>query len=577
MLRTLAKSIRQYKWLSLISPICVFFEAAFQTLVPYLMAIIIDRGVMVGNLHVIIRWGILLICLALLGLAAGMGASWYSSKAAAGFAKNLRHDLYFHIQTFSFSDIDKFSTSGLVTRLTTDATNLQQAYQMTIRTALRAPLMLIFSVTMAFLVSPNIAWIFVVVIPILAVGLYAIIRSSRKLLTQVFHLYDRLNQVVGENIRGIRVVKIFVRAKTEIQKFQTVAKNIFTVYSKAQRILALNQPLMQLIIGLSTVSVAWLGAKLVVSRQLQIGQLMSLFSYTISILTSLMMLSNVFSQLILAGTSGRRVTAVLDTTTQLHSPANGITTVNDGSISFEHVNFKFNDKEKQNALTDINLQIKSGSTVAVVGSTGSGKSTLVQLIPRLYDVDSGAVKVSGVNVKDYDLTTLRNAAAMVLQNNVLFSGTIKDNLRWGNPNATDEELVQAAKIAQADSFIEQFPDKYNTRIDQTGNNVSGGQRQRISLARSLLKHPKILLLDDATSATDTETEHNIWQAMKANLPETTKVIITQRITSITDADQIIVMENGRVSAIGTHEQLLKDNAEYRSIYQIQIEGAKVNA
>ena len=541
------------------------------------MAIIIDRGVIVGNLHVIVRWGILLICLALLGLAAGMGASWYSSKAAAGFAKNLRHDLYYHIQTFSFADIDQFSTSGLVTRLTTDATNLQQAYQMTIRTALRAPLMLIFSVTMAFLVSPDIAWIFVIIVPILAVGLYIIIRSSRKLLTQVFHLYDRLNQVVGENIRGIRVVKIFVRAKTEIQKFQTVAKSIFSVYSKAQRILALNQPLMQLLIGLSTISVAWIGARMVVAHQLQIGQLMSLFSYTVSILTSLMMLSNVFSQLILAGTSGKRVTAVLDTTSKLQNPANGQTKVADGSVEFNQVNFMYTPKDKQDSLTDINLQIKSGSTVAVVGATGSGKSTLVQLIPRLYDVNSGAVTVGGVNVKDYDLQTLRDAAAMVLQNNVLFAGTIKDNLRWGNPDATDDQLVQAAKIAQADGFIEQFPDKYDTHIDQTGNNVSGGQRQRIALARSLLKQPKILILDDATSATDTETEHNIWQQMKAQLPDTTKIIITQRITSITDADQIVVMSSGKIAAIGTHEQLLKENAEYRSIYQIQVEGAQVNA
>ncbi|KRN28710.1 ABC-type multidrug transport system, ATPase and permease [Lactobacillus selangorensis] len=563
------KSIRDAKRASILSPLLVTTEALVETLIPFLMANIIDDGITPGNLNYILRWGIVLIFLALISLGSGAGASWFSSVAGAKFARNLRHDLYYQIQDFSFQNIDHFSSSSLVTRMTTDVTNIQNAYQLLIRVAVRAPLMLLFSIIMAFTVSAKLAMVFVVAVPFLALGLWVILHFARPLFQQVFHRYDRLNRVVEENVRGVRVVKTYVRQETEISKFDQAAQAIFDVFSKAQKIVALNGPLMQLVIDTTMIGLSWFGAKLIVSHQLQTGQLVSMFSYANAIMFGLMMLSMIFTQLSIAQASAERIVAVLSEGSSITNPAHPVMTVENGDVDFNHVDFSYTGDPKDLQLTDIDLHIKSGQMVGVLGETGSGKSSLVQLIPRLYDATSGTVEVADRPVGEYDLRTLRDNVAMVLQNNVLFSGTIKTNLRWGNPSATDEQMIAACKLAQIDDFVQGLPDGYDTRIEQNGSNVSGGQMQRLCIARALLKNPKILILDDSTSAVDTNTDAAIREAFHTDMPNVTKIMITQRIASIADADQIVLMNHGRIEAIGKHKDLLAHNQDYQAIYKSQ--------
>lgn len=569
MIRILAKSVRENKKYSIIAPILVFFQAMTNVAVPFLMGDLIDKGIMKGNLTYICHLGLLLLLLALAGIIAGITASWLAGRASAGFSKNLRHDLFNHIQQFSFENIDNFSSASLVTRLTTDTNNLQQAYQGMLRIAVRAPSVMIFAFVMAFVVSAKMALIFVVVIPILALGLFVIIKKARPLFHQVFQRYDVLNQVVREDVRGIRVVKSYVRQETEKQKFNDAADGIYDVFLKAQRTMALNAPLMQFVVNATMLLLCWFGAKLIVGNQLQDGQLISMFSYTMQILMSLNMLSMIFNQLSMAEASASRVVRVLKVQPSIESPANGVQTVKDGTVDFDHVNFSYDHDSQKLQLQDINLHLKAGETLGIIGKTGSGKSTLVSLLPRLYDVTSGEVQLGGINVQDYDLKTLRDNVSVVLQNNVLFSGTIKDNLRWGNPHATDEQIVQACKWAHADEFIQKLPDGYDTMLEQNGTNVSGGQMQRLCIARALLKNPQVLILDDSTSAVDTNTDAQIRQAFRDDLPHITKIIISQRISSISDADQIIVLDHGKITAQGTHAELLKSSKLYHDIYESQ--------
>ena len=569
MIRILAKSVRENKKYSIIAPILVFFQAMTNVAVPFLMGDLIDKGIMKGNLTYICHLGLLLLLLALAGIIAGITASWLAGRASAGFSKNLRHDLFNHIQQFSFENIDNFSSASLVTRLTTDTNNLQQAYQGMLRIAVRAPSVMIFAFVMAFVVSAKMALIFVVVIPILTLGLFAIIKKARPLFHQVFQRYDVLNQVVREDVRGIRVVKSYVRQDTENQKFDDAANGIYDVFLKAQQTMALNAPLMQFVVNATMLLLCWFGAKLIVGNQLQDGQLISMFSYTMQILMSLNMLSMIFNQLSMAEASASRVVRVLKVQPSIESPANGVQTVKDGTVDFDHVNFSYDHDSQKLQLQDINLHLKAGETLGIIGKTGSGKSTLVSLLPRLYDVTSGEVQLGGINVQDYDLKTLRDNVSVVLQNNVLFSGTIKDNLRWGNPHATDEQIVQACKWAHADEFIQKLPDGYDTMLEQNGTNVSGGQMQRLCIARALLKNPQVLILDDSTSAVDTNTDAQIRQAFRDDLPHITKIIISQRISSISDADQIIVLDHGKITAQGTHAELLKSSKLYHDIYESQ--------
>lgn len=569
MIRILAKSVRENKKYSIIAPILVFFQAMTNVAVPFLMGDLIDKGIMKGNLTYICHLGLLLLLLALAGIIAGTTASWLAGRAAAGFSKNLRYDLFNHIQQFSFENIDNFSSASLVTRLTTDTNNLQQAYQGMLRIAVRAPSVMIFAFVMAFVVSAKMALIFVVVIPILALGLFVIIKKARPLFHQVFQRYDVLNQVVREDVRGIRVVKSYVRQETEKQKFNDAADGIYDVFLKAQRTMALNAPLMQFVVNATMLLLCWFGAKLIVGNQLQDGQLISMFSYTMQILMSLNMLSMIFNQLSMAEASASRVVRVLKVQPSIESPANGVQTVKDGTVDFDRVNFSYDHDPQKLQLQDINLHLKAGETLGIIGKTGSGKSTLVSLLPRLYDVTSGEVQLGGINVQDYDLKTLRDNVSVVLQNNVLFSGTIKDNLRWGNPHATDEQIVQACKWAHADEFIQKLPDGYDTMLEQNGTNVSGGQMQRLCIARALLKNPQVLILDDSTSAVDTNTDAQIRQAFRDELPHITKIIISQRISSISDADQIIVLDHGKITAQGTHAELLKSSKLYHDIYESQ--------
>ncbi|WP_203649881.1 ABC transporter ATP-binding protein [Secundilactobacillus yichangensis] len=568
MLHTLLKSVREYRIQTIISPLIVVSESAIETLIPFLMAAIIDRGIRPGNLSVVVRVGVLLLLMSLLSLTLGASASWFSSQAAAGFAKNLRHDIFSQIQTFSFQNLDHFATSSLVTRLTTDITNIQTAYQMLIRVAVRAPSMLLFSIIMAFLVSKQAGWLFVCVVPVLAIGLFWIVKKSRPLFRQVFRQYDKLNRVVRENLRGIRVVKTYGQQGAEISKFRQAAKEIAQVFSKAQRIVAFNMPLMQFVISTTMLLLSWLGAKLIVGKALEIGQFVSLFTYSISILYSLNMLAMIFSQLSVSQASAERAVEVLETAPDIVALADAKTEVLDGSIDFEHVTFSYPGTD-DDQLSDVSLHVNSGAVVGIIGETGTSKTTLVSLIPRLYDVSSGVVRVGGQNVRQYDLKTLRDQVAMVLQNTILFSGTIRENLKWGNPDATDEQLNQVLEQAQAKGFVDSLPDGLDTKIEQTGQNVSGGQRQRLTIARALLKQPKILILDNATSATDTQTEARIRQALKRDLPNVTKLMITQRVGSIIDADQIIIMKRGGIEAIGTHAELIASNQWYRQLYQAQ--------
>lgn len=562
--------IGQYKKDSILAPLCVALEVAMDIIIPLLMANMIDDGITGGNMNIIVKTGLVLVLVCAFSLLCGIFSGHFAARASTGFAKNLRKTMYHKIQDFSFTNIDKFSTSGLVTRLTTDVSNVQNAFQMILRICVRAPLMLVFSVVMVFSISPKLAWVFVGAIPILTVGLALIMKKANPLFVRVFCKYDTLNTVVQENLRGIRVVKSYVRETHETEKFKNTSQDIHDDFVRAEKILALNNPLMQLCMYACTLLLCWLGAQMIVSATFTTGQLMSILTYATQILMSLMILSMIFMMVTMSRASAKRISEVLDEHTNMESGK--ITDIKDGSVSFKDVSFGYRGKDGKLCLTQINLSIPAGQTVGIIGGTGSGKSTLTQLIPRLYDVTEGSVKVGGVDVRDYDLASLRGQVAMVLQKNVLFSGTIKDNLRWGKKDAADGDMEHACKLAQADEFILAFPDGYDTWIEQGGSNVSGGQKQRLCIARALLKNPKVLILDDSTSAVDTKTDALIRKAFREEIPNTTKIIIAQRVSSIQDANQIIVIDDGHVSAIGTHGDLLKTSDIYREVYESQQKG-----
>ena len=572
MIKRLSQCIREYKKDAILSPLYVLVESLLDVAIPFVMAGLIDKGIEAGNMSMILRYGAILVGFALVALTFGALSGRNCARATAGFARNLRHDMFHHLQVYSFSNIDKFSSAGLVTRLTTDVSNVQNAFMMIIRTLIRCPAMLIFAMVMSFRINHDISLIFLAVIPILGVGLYLIIKHVHPVFERVFKTYDRLNGVVQENLSGIRVVKNFVREDHEIEKFDTISGTIYKDFSLAERILALNSPLMQGCVYACMILVSWLGAKQIVIGNMSTGNLMSFFTYIMQILSSLMMLSMVFVMITMSCASAERIVEVLDEESDITNCDNPVYEVKDGSVEFTDVSFSYAKRPDKTVLDDIDLIIPSGQTVGIIGGTGSSKSSLVQLIPRLYDVTGGCVKVGGVDVRNYDLQTLRHNVAMVLQKNTLFSGTIKENLRWGNPDATDEELVHACRLAQADDFISTFPDGYDTYIEQGGTNVSGGQKQRLCIARAILRKPKILILDDSTSAVDTKTDALIRQAFREEIPNTTKIIIAQRISSVMDADQIVVMDNGRINACGTHEELLANNEIYREVYESQQKG-----
>lgn len=572
MIKRLSQCIREYKKDAILSPLYVLVESLLDVAIPFVMAGLIDKGIEAGNMSMILRYGAILVGFALVALTFGALSGRSCARATAGFARNLRHDMFHHLQVYSFSNIDKFSSAGLVTRLTTDVSNVQNAFMMIIRTLIRCPAMLIFAMVMSFRINHDISLIFLAVIPILGVGLYLIIKHVHPVFERVFKTYDRLNGVVQENLSGIRVVKNFVREDHEIEKFDTISGTIYKDFSLAERILALNSPLMQGCVYACMILVSWLGAKQIIIGNMSTGNLMSFFTYIMQILSSLMMLSMVFVMITMSRASAERIVEVLDEESDITNCDNPVYEVKDGSVEFTDVSFSYAKRPDKTVLDDIDLIIPSGQTVGIIGGTGSSKSSLVQLIPRLYDVTGGCVKVGGVDVRNYDLQTLRHNVAMVLQKNTLFSGTIKENLRWGNPDATDEELVHACRLAQADDFIRTFPDGYDTYIEQGGTNVSGGQKQRLCIARAILRKPKILILDDSTSAVDTKTDALIRQAFREEIPNTTKIIIAQRISSVMDADQIVVMDNGRINACGTHEELLANNEIYREVYESQQKG-----
>ena len=543
-------------------------------ILPLLMAFLIDNGINRGNTNIIVKYGFLLIGCAVLSLVFGASSGWFAANASAGFAKNLRKTMFYRVQEYSFSNIDKFSTASIVTRLTTDVTNVQNSFQLIIRIAVRSPLMLVFSLIMAFGINRRLSLIFIAVVPFLGFGLYYIFLKAHPVFKRVFKTYDRLNHVVQENLRGIRVVKTFVREDYETMKFKKVSGSMFEDFSKAEKILAFNSPLMQMAVYTCMLLLSWFAARLIVSGTLTTGELTSLITYTMQILMSLMMLSMVFVMLTISRTSADRIAELLQEESDIHNNEAPVTEVKNGEITFENVSFSYTKDKNKPCLSNISITIKSGETVGIIGGTGSSKSSLVQLIPRLYDATEGTVKVGGVDVRDYDIKTLREEVAMVLQKNVLFSGTIKDNLRWGNENATQEELVRACKLASAHDFIEAFPDQYDTYIEQGGTNVSGGQKQRLCIARALLKKPRILILDDSTSAVDTKTDASIRKAFYEELPDTTKIIIAQRISSIESADRIIILDGGRVNAAGTHEELLESNPIYQEVYYSQVKGGE---
>lgn len=572
MIKEIFKSLREYKKASIITPFLVSVEVVMECIIPFIIAQLVNQIKDGCSMDVILRYGAVLVVMAVISLTFGALAGFTCSTASCGLAKNLRHDMFHKIQTYSFENIDKFLTSSLVTRMTTDITNVQNAYMMFIRTAIRAPFMMIFAFIMAFIMGGKMAWIFIVLVPLLGLGLSLIIGKTIPLFRKVFKKYDNLNSSIQENIKGIRVVKSFVREDYEQKKFDFAAEDVCNDFTRAERILALNNPLMQFCIYAVMVFVLSFGSYLVITTQglkLDIGQMSALLTYSFMILSSLMMLSMVFVMITMAGESGKRIVEVLREESSLDNPENPVHEVADGSISFENVSFKYSERAERMALSNINLNIRSGETIGIIGGTGSAKSTLVQLIARLYDATEGVVKVGGLDVKKYDLHSLRNQVAMVLQKNILFSGTIKENLRWGNKEATDEEIIHACKLACADEFVSQFPDGYDTYIEQGGANVSGGQKQRLCIARALLKSPKILILDDSTSAVDTKTDASIRKALKEYIPATTKIIIAQRTASVEDADRIIVMDSGTINAIGTHEELLANNEIYREIYTSQ--------
>ena len=575
MIRKLAKSIREYKTPSIITMLLMVGEVVIECLIPFITADLVNDIKAGVELSELLKTGLILVALAVVSLSCGGIAAYTCSKASAGFAKNLRHDVFTRIQKFSFHNIDKFSTSSLVTRLTTDITHVQMSYMMIIRTAIRSPLMFAFAIVMAYIMGGSLSTTFVVVVPVLIFGLLLVARTAMPAFRRVFKKYDRLNESIEENVRAMRVVKGFSREKYETKKFTNAATDICKDFTKAERIVALNGPIMQICMYFNMIFVLIVGSRLTISSKgalLDVGQISAMLTYGMQILMSLMMLSMIYVMLTMSMESMKRICEVLDEEPNLHNPENPIYTVKDGSIDFNNVNFKYSKTASRNSLSNIDLHIKSGMTVGVIGGTGSGKSSLVQLIPRLYDVTEGDVLVGGIDVREYDIKTLRDSVAMVLQKNQLFSGTIKDNLRWGNENATDEEMIKACQLAQADDFIKSFPDGYDTYIEQGGTNVSGGQKQRLCIARALLKRPKILILDDSTSAVDTKTDAFIRAGFKEYIPETTKIIIAQRVASVMDADMIIVMENGKVAAVGNHDELIKNSEIYREVYEQQTNG-----
>ena len=572
MVRELAKSIREYKKPAIATPILVSLEVVMECIIPFIIATLVNQIKSGCSIGVILKYGGILVLMAALSLTFGALAGTTCATASCGLAKNLRKDMFYKIQGYSFENIDKFLVSSLVTRMTTDVTNVQMAYMMIIRTAIRSPLMLVFAFIMAFVMGGRLAWVFLFVVPFLGIGLGIVIYKAMPLFRKVFKKYDKLNESIQENVKAMRVVKSFVREDYEEKKFGTAAADVCADFTRAERILAWNAPLMQFCLYTVMAVVLSFGSYIIITSrglELDVGQFSALLTYSFMMLSSLMMLSMVFVMIIMALESGKRIVEVLREESTLEDPENPIYEVPDGSIDFDHVNFKYSAKAKKWALADVNLHIKSGETIGIIGGTGSSKSSLIQLISRLYDVTEGDVKVGGIDVRKYSIEALRNQVAVVLQKNVLFSGTIKENLRWGNKEATDEEMIQACKLACADEFITQFPEGYDTYIEQGGTNVSGGQKQRLCIARALLKKPKILILDDSTSAVDTKTDASIRRAMKTFIPETTKIIIAQRTASVEDADRIIVMEGGRINAIGTHAELLAGNEIYREIYTSQ--------
>ncbi|MBP3673267.1 MAG: ABC transporter ATP-binding protein [Oscillospiraceae bacterium] len=579
MIKRLAKCIREYTPASILSPLCMVGECYMEVQIPLVLSKIVDLGVEMADMSAVVKYGLLLILYALCSLAFGVCSAVAASYAGTGFARNLRHDMYYNVQTFDFSNIDKFSTSSIVTRLTSDVATIQMTFQIMIRMAIRCPMMLILATTKAYAISPKLCTIYFIVLPLLAVGLVGISYLVHPIFDRVFKTYDKLNNAVQENVHGIRVVKAYVREQKEIDKFSDVSGSIFKDFCKAEKMLAFNNPLMQFAVYTCIIVISWLGAKMVVSSGnnlsmgLTTGQLASMFTYTTQILSSLMMFSMVYVMITMTRAPLRRTYEILTETPDLDNPTDPITEVKDGSIDFDDVSFRYSKTADRNSLEHINLHIKPGQTVGILGVTGSSKSTLVQLIPRLYDATEGTVRVGGVNVRDYDVESLRNAVSMVLQKNVLFSGSIKENLRWGNPDATDEEMIHACKLACADEFIQTFPDGYDTHIEQGGSNVSGGQKQRLCIARALLKKPKILILDDSTSAVDTHTDAMIRKAFREEIPDTTKIIIAQRVASVEDSDLILVMENGAIADMGTHDELLRDSTIYQEVYNSQTKGS----
>ena len=574
MIKTLARSIREFKWAALGSPICMVGEVTMEIFIPLVLAELLRQGIEPGNMAMVWKYGGLLALCALCSLLFGVASAFFAAYASTGFARNLRHDMFAKVQTYDFSNIDKFSTSSIVTRLTSDVANLQMTFQMSIRMIFRTPVMVVMALVMAFRISPKLSLIYCVTLPLLAFGLMFLIKKVHPIFERVFKTYDKLNNVVQENVRGIRVVKSFVRQEAEIEKFDETSGIIYNDFTKAERIMAFNSPLMQFTVYASILVISYLGAKLVVSSEIDTAALTAMFTYTSQILMGLMMMSMVFVMFTMSRAPMRRAYELLSETPALDNPENPITEVKNGSIDFENVSFRYSSQAGRNALDQIDLHIDSGMTVGVLGVTGSSKSTLIQLIPRLYDATEGCVKVGGVDVRDYDIHALRNQVAMVLQKNTLFSGSIKENLRWGNPNATDEEMERACRLACAHDFISSFPKGYDTHIEQGGTNVSGGQKQRLCIARALLKKPKILILDDSTSAVDTRTDALIRKAFKEEIPHTTKLIIAQRVASVQDADLILVLEGGKIAAAGTHTELLNSSEIYREVYDSQVKGGE---
>ena len=578
MIKRLARCIREYKWPAMLSPLCMAGEVVMELLIPLVMAQLYDYGIALQDMNVVITRSIQLVLCALMSLCFGVASATFAAKAATGFAKNLRHDMYHHVQNFSFSNIDKFSSASIVTRLTSDVANLQMTFQMLIRMTIRCSMMLILALVMALRLSVKLSTIYLQVMPVLIVALVCLVPLVFKIFDRGFKMMDKLNNVVQENVHGIRVVKSFVRQRKEVDKFTNISGDLAKNFSKAEKILSLNNPLMQMCVYACMLSISWVGAQMVVASGnnpdvgLTTGELSSMFTYTTQILMGLMNLSMFFVMMTMSRTPLRRCYEILEEKPDLVSPEGAVTEVKDGSIDFENVSFRYSASAQHRALKEVNLHIPSGATVGILGGTGSSKTTLVQLIPRLYDVSQGTLKVGGVDVRDYDLEVLRDNVAMVLQKNVLFSGSIKENLRWGNAHAADEELIHACKLACAHDFIESFPDGYDTHIEQGGTNVSGGQKQRLCIARALLKKPKILILDDSTSAVDTRTDTMIRQAFRDEIPGTTKLIIAQRVSSVQDADMIIILDNGQISAVGTHDDLMKTSSIYQEVFYSQQKG-----